>query len=732
MKLSRRWLESFLRRRLDGREVAERLAMLGTPVDAITPIHAELRDVVIGLVEEVRPHPNADRLRLCRVNAGGAERFNVVCGASNVAAGRKYPFAPVGSLLPGGIRLEQRKIRGETSEGMLCSSRELGLGTEHEGIMMLETDAEPGTPFLTAFELDDDRLDLDIPPVRPDLLGHKGVARELAAAYGCEWRLPEIPGGRGGRGGRGGQGGQGEVGGVRVEIVPGAACSRFTGAVIRGVKVGPSPAWLRNRLEAVGLRSISNVVDATNYIMLELGQPLHAYDLAHVPGPALIVRQSKAGETLVTLDGVERSLPEGTTVVADAAGVSGIGGIMGGRSSEVSEATTDVFLESAWWHPAPLRRTRRALGLITEASLRFERGTDLWGVPDALGRCLEIVLATAGGTLDGEPLDLWPEPAQPPRLFLRVDRVTQVLGVELPVSELERCLTAVGAILSPKPDQGRFAVQVPGWRPDLREEIDLVEEIARIHGYQNFPDELQPFRAGNQTDAPIARVADEARRRMVAEGLYEVILLGVGPADGGDGGDGGVGRAPRQVRILNPISADHGFLRSSLLPGLVREVEANWANQVREVRLFEVGTVFRVPEADAGGRPMEAIGVAAIITGARGPAHWSDGASKGTPDCDAWDLKGLFERTVSLANPGAAVQVQGDGWIARRPDGNVVGRAGPLQADAPRWAAPLFGLEVTIDPVSRPAPRYAPLPVFPAAVRDLALLLPPGLTAAAV
>ncbi|HTL05170.1 MAG TPA: phenylalanine--tRNA ligase subunit beta, partial [Gemmatimonadales bacterium] len=531
MKASRRWLEAFLRRPLDTRELVERLAMLGAPVDAVTPLFAELKNVIIGLVEEVKPHPNADRLRLCRVNAGGAA-LSVVCGAPNVEAGRKYPFAPVGSSLPGGITLERRKIRGEYSEGMLCSTRELGLGDDHEGIMTLDTEAAPGSSFLEVMGLADDRLELDVSPQRPDLLGHKGIARELATSYRTSFRLPEIPGtpivyptv-------RPSEASAGVVGGVAVRIEPDAACARFTGAVIRGVRVGRSPEWLRRRLEAVGFRSISNVVDATNYVMLELGQPLHAYDVARIAGPELIVRRSVAGERLVTLDNVARELPEGTTVVADAAGPSGIGGIMGGLASEVTEATTDLFLEAAWWHPGPLRQSRKALGLVTEASHRFERGTDLWGLPDALRRCIDLVLATAKGSLDLELLDLWPDPVSPPRIFLRTARTAQILGVELPMAELERCLLAVGATVVAKPGEGRLAVDPPGWRPDLREEIDLIEEIARVHGYQNLPDELRPFRAGNQVDAPIELAAAAVRGHLVAEGLYEAILLAVGPAD---------------------------------------------------------------------------------------------------------------------------------------------------------------------------------------------------------
>ena len=710
MKASRRWLEAFLRRPLEARDLAEKLAMLGAPADAVEPLHADLRDIVVARVDAVRPHPDADRLRVCTVDDGTPGRRNVVCGASNVEAGRSYPFARVGASLPGGLRIEKRKIRGELSEGMLCSPRELGLGSDHDGIMTLSTDAAPGTSFLSTLALDDERLELDVSPVRPDLLGHKGLARELASAYKTPFRLPEIPGAP-------------EIqpssrpavqpsvttGGVTITIETGSACRRFTGAVIRGVKVGPSPQWLVQRLESIGQRSINNVVDATNYVMFELGQPLHAYDLARIAGARLTARRATAGERLVTLDGVERPLPDRVTVIADGSGPVGIAGVLGGQGSEVSSDTTDIFLECAWFEPRDTRFARRAFGLATEASQRFERGTDLWAVPDALRRGIAVIVATAGGQLDGEPADCWPEPASPTRIFLRTDRVAQVLGVELAVQVLEQCLVAIGCTLVAKPAEARLAVEVPGWRPDLREEIDLIEEVARIYGFAEFPDLLRPFRAGAQVDAPVEIALSRLRRHCVAEGLYEAILLPLGVPD-----------APDAVPVLNPLSAEHGFLRSRLLPGLVRQVEANWAAQVRDIRLFETGTVFRPGEP--GRPPVENIHLAAVLTGARNPAHWTDGGHPA--DADLWDLKGLFERVVSLAIPDATVQVEGAGWIARRPDGREAGRADPLRADAPPWSAALFGLEVLVEAVPRPVRSYRPLPVTPAVTRDLALLVP--------
>lgn len=713
MNVSRRWLEAFLRRPLEVRDLAERLTMLGAPVDAVEPLHADLDDVLIALVEEVRPHPNAERLRVCVVNGGAAERLNVVCGAANVAAGQKYPFAPVGATLPGGLRIEKRKLRGETSEGMLCSARELGLGQDGEGIWELDTDAAPGTRLLDALPLADHRLVVDVGPNRPDLLGHKGIARELSAAYGAPFRLPAIPSAVGTdvppvrR-----VGGDTVSDGVHVAIEDLEGCPRLLGAVVRGVKIAPSPAWLVQRLEAVGIRAINNVVDATNYVMIELNQPMHAYDIARLRGPSVIARRARPGELVTTLDGVERTLLPDMTVIADDAGAIGIAGIMGGTATEVTSDTVDVFLECAYFTPTSVRRTRRALGLSTEASYRFERGIDRWGGAEAVRRCIEIIQATAGGELADAPVDLGPGPPNPPRIFLRPARVAQVLGIELPWHAVEGYLVSVGATLVPKPDDGRIAVEAPSWRPDLVREIDLVEEVARLHGYQNFPAELRPFRPGQLDDAPIERAATEVRRGLAGQGLMEVMPLPTAPADG-----------PDSVRLLNPLSSAEGHLRRRLLPGLVRLVQRNWDNHVENVRLFEIGTVFTA--AGAGERPREEPHVAAVLTGRREPPHWT---GTGESRIDLWDLKGQFEAATALAIPGGVVQVEGTGWIARDSQGRTVGQAGPLEADAPPWAAPLFGYELVLDPTLRQPARFAALPSTPSSERVLALLLAEGTT----
>ena len=715
MNISRKWLEAFLRRPLDSKELAAKLAMLGAPVDAIEPLNPGLEDIVIGLVEAAEQHPNADRLKLCTVNDGTPERRQVVCGAANVTAGKKYPFAPIGATLPGGLKIEKRKLRGVASEGMLCSARELGLGQDHDGILELETAAEPGTRLLDAVPVGDERLVVDVTPNRPDLLGHKGIARELAHAYQTSFRLPEIPGSVGSTipSPRKAEGEEAVVGGVRMRIDHPDGCRRFLGAVIRGVKIGPSPAWLAQRIGAIGMRSINNVVDATNYVMFELNQPMHPYDIAKVKGPEIVVRRAHPGEILVTLDDVSRKLTVDMTVIADAGGSVGIAGVMGAAHVEVSDRTTDVFLECAWFEPRGIRRTRRALNLSSEASYRFERGVDLWNGPEAIRRCIELILATAGGTLEEPPVDLFPEVTHPPRIFLRPARVERMLGIALPWKDVEKALGAIGATVLSKPDDGRIAVDVPGWRPDLVKEIDLIEEIARVHGYDNIPSELRPYRVGEIREAPSELADDRIRKGLTAHGLYEVITLPMGPAED----------APDGVKLLNPLASNEAWLRAGLLPGLRRQVELNWREQVRSVRLFEIGTVF---EQEGKGRvPLEERRVAGVVSGRREPEHWSGSGA----DYDPWDLKGLFQAALSLAVPAAKVQVEGNAWVGVTPDGDVVGRAERLTADAPPWAAPLFGFEIDIDPATRTTPRIQRPLATPASERDIALLVPAGVRA---
>ena len=733
MIVSRRWLEALLSRPLEGKDVADRLARQVAPVDAVVPIHQDLRDVLIARVLEVRQHPNADRLTLCLVDAGGSAPLEVVCGAPNVKAGKAYPFAPVGAVLPGGLKLERRKIRGVESNGMLCSAKELGLGVDHAGILELETKATPGTPFLEAIPIADEQIIIDVSANRPDLLCHKGVARELAVSLGATVKLPEIPGGwlEGWKVGRKNlptvQSSNGVVDGVQVRLEDPEGAPRYMIAVIRGVKVGASPTWLAARLQAIGQRSINNIVDATNYILFEINQPLHAFDLGKLRGPAVVVRRARPNEVIVTLDGVSRRLTAEMTAICDAERPQIVAGVMGSAESEVTESTTDIVLEAAYFQPTRIRRTRRALGVSSESSYRFERGIDMLAMPDALARAIDLIRAVAGGEVREPPLDRWPEPQKPRSVFLRPERVSHLLGVPVPRQEIEQRLSAVGFVAAPKDE--RLAVQVPGWRPDVTREVDLIEEVARLRGYDTFPDELRPYRPTTVPEAPSETTLRHIREQLVrsGSGLLEARTLPLGPAD-----------SPDAMPVQNPLAADEAHLRSRLLPGLLRRVEHNWSVGQRDVRLFEVGTVFR--RGASGPRPKEELHLGIVVTGARHPPHWSDASQAGAgaklPDMDIWDLKHHFELAVGVAAPFCTVQPSssGTGWVAVKQDAarDVWGTATPLEADAPKWAAPLYGLEIKIAVGQAALLRYQLLPTQPPAVRDLSLVLPAGVTAAAV
>ena len=715
MKASLRWLSDLLGTPLDARAALERLPMLGVPVDAVEPLHHDLAQVVIAEVLEVARHPNADRLSLCKVNAGGPV-LSVVCGAKNVTAGKRYPFAAVGTTLPGGIVMERRRIRGEDSEGMLCSARELRLGEDQEGILELETAAAPGTPFLDAVPVADTRLELDVTPNRPDLLSHLGLARDLGAVLGRPVRLPAFaePAAAAPRAVRA-AGAAGATAGVRIAIEDAEGCPRFTAAVLRDVKVRPSPPWLRMRLEAAGVRAINNVVDATNYLLLEVGQPMHAYDLAKLAGPALVARRARAGEAIVTLDGTRRTLTPAMTVIADAREAQGIAGVMGGSTSEVSDATSDVLLECAYFDPRRTRATSRAVGLSTEASQRFERGADHGAQADRLGRALDLLVSLTGGRVDGVPVDVYPVPIPAVTIFLRERRVAHLLGVEIARAEIERALTALGCVVSPRGD--RLAVQVPTSRPDLTREVDLIEEVARIVGYDRFPDEMRPQRPGVVPDALAEQVAARVRRSLAALGLHEAITVSLGPR-----------QDERAVALANPLSQEEGFLRAALLPGLVRRAEHNWRMQQRDIRLFEIGTVFL---RGAEELPAEALRVAGVISGARRPPHWSEATP---PDVELFDLKQLVEAAVAQARPGAEVVPAADGrrLVAKAADGRQVGWAGELAGDRPAWGARLFGFELEVEAAAAAPVQVRPLPAWPAVEQDVALVLPEALAAADV
>ena len=729
MNVSYAWLQALAPGLDESPEaLAQRLALRGAPVDSVSELAEGLEDVVVARVEATEPHPNADRLTVCSVNSGSGDLLSVICGAPNVRAGGLYPFAGVGTILPGKLKIKKAKIRGQPSEGMLCSAQELGLGHDQSGILELPEGAELGVGVIEALSLGDYRLDVEVTANRGDLLSHLGVAREVAPGGHASLRLPKIMGATAPKLERVGTPNEAATGSVTVRIEDPDLCSRYLGAVVRGVTVGPSPDWLQARLRAVGARPINNVVDATNYVILELGQPLHAFDLAKLAQETVVVRRARDDEKkFSTLDGVVRSIESDMLMICDAERPAAVAGVMGGLESEVTSATTDVMLECALFEPKAIRATRKALGVSTDASYRFERGVDPEGLEGALERAIEVIIAVAGGSAEELVADCHPGPFSRSTLELRPAYIERVLGVPFTVSDLNGLLEPLGFALSEN-GEGTLSVEVPGFRSyDVTREIDLVEEVARTHGFDAFPATLGAFRPGTVPDHPLFLLEDRVRDLFVGRGLYEAHT----PAFVGD--------RQGEIRLPNPMSAEEAYLRSTLLPSLWRRTEYNWSRGIRDVRLFELATAFFRGSGDHAVR--EEPHLAAVFTGRRDRVHFTE---SGDP-FGVWDLKGLLEDAVRAAWPAATITpgapdgyglVPGDGFTVRADDG-IVGWGGRVAADnldAPPWADPVWGLELRLpdEPVGEEAPVYQPLAPFPAVERDLALVVPDGVPAAEV
>jgi phenylalanyl-tRNA synthetase beta chain len=742
MNVSYEWLKAFVPFDESPARIRDLITSRVSIVDELVPLREDLAPIVVARVVEAAPHPDSDHLHVTKVDAGTGELLDVVCGAANVAAGKLYPFASTGTVMPNGLKIERRKIRGALSNGMLCSARELGLGTDHAGILELDVDVAPGTPLLRALPLGDWRVVIDVGANRPDLLSHLGVAREIAAATDRPLALPAIDGLTASIPAPERSRDSAKTERVSVKIEEQGLVRRFMGVEIRGVKVGPSPEWLVRRLQSVGSRSINNIVDASNYVLHELGQPTHAFDLARLGGSSIVVRRARPGERIVTLDGTERSLGTEMIVIADASRPQAIAGIMGGRDSEVTDATTDIFLEVANFDPSRIRTARRTLGMSTDASYRFERGVDVGVAPRALERVAQLIIALAGGEVAGAPVDLYAGDLPRAPIVLRASRVAQVLGDEIPSDEIAALLRRVGFDATPELGDAVVRVEVPSWRTDVTQEIDLVEEVARLRGYDSFPDEIRAFRPGNVPDDPQWLVARRVREELVAAGLLEARPL---PFD--RGGEG-------FVRVANPLAENEPYMRREILDTLARRAEHNLAHMQGDLRLFEVGSVFFPGKA---AMPREELHVGALVMGRREPPHFSDPKS---PDFDrwetfdAWDAKGLAERVVRAARPRSSVNFVADGkdvlWRVRDGD-ETLGLIKPVALDAPVWAKPAFGLEINLGvidssqvaPPGRHAhrepswkqvgmPAYRPIPTTPVAPFDLALILPAKVTAAAV
>lgn len=717
MRISYNWLREWVPVPLEAAALAERLTQAGLEVDAVERIAPQFQGVVVGEVRAVAPHPRAGHLSLCRVDAGGG-MLEVVCGAPGVTAGLRAAFAPPGAVLPGGRRIEAREVQGVRSAGMLCSALELGLGEEGETLLAAPAQAAPGTPLADALDLDDYVIEVDLTPNRGDCLSVLGVAREAAVLTGTALRASPV------------QPQPAHIDdALAVTLAAPAGCPVYAGRVIRGVDArAPSPAWLRERLRRAGVRAISAVVDVTNYVMLDLGQPLHAFDLATLRG-GITVRYGRAGERLELLDGQQVDLDPQTLVIADAARPVALAGIMGGAPTGVGAGTTGVFLESAFFTPRAIAGRARALRLNTDASQRFERGVDFTLQVDAIERATELLLAIAGGRPGPVQVARAPEalPARVP-VTLRRERLDRLLGFEVPGADVQRMLTGLGLAVQPGP--GGWQAIPPPFRFDIAIEADLVEEVARLAGYQAMPARLP--RIGLQRPRLRPAQADGARARavLVERGYREVITYSFVDA----ATLALFEPAQEALMLANPISAEMAAMRTSLWPGLVRVLAHNLKRQRERVRVFELGSVFRPGRGGLEERPV----LAGAVAGAVWPEQWGAPARL----VDFFDLKGDVEALLERAgrparfeplalpalHPGQAARVRCDDGTA-----GTLGALHPALCQRLDLATPVLVFELPLAALARTGvPRYRAISRFPMVRRDLSVLVDRALPAAAL
>lgn len=698
MKVSLNWLREFVDCQLSSDELEALFRRAGLEVASVEMRGAAFDKVVVAQVLESAQHPNADRLSVCKVDDGSGTPRQIVCGAKNYKVGDKVPLALPGAVLPGDFKIKTGKLRGVESEGMMCSAKELKLAEEAEGLLILPAKAVVGSPIADQFP-PDVLFELEITPNRPDWLSHLGVAREIAVFTGLPLSAPGIPAPATAPAGQA----------VKLEA---DECSYYTLRRIRGVTVGPSPQWLADRLAAVGLRPVNNVVDVTNYVLFELGQPLHAFDAAKIEGP-LHVRRATEGENFRALDGRDYKLGEDFLVIADGGRAIALAGVMGGEDSGVSAATTDILLESAVFDPAFVRRASRTLGLVSDSSYRFERGVDPEMVASASARAAELIVQVAGGVADDVVLEAGSHWART-EISLRHARVRALLGTELSDEEIEEALSKVG--LEKSSGGADSAWSVPGFRHELTREVDLIEEVARVVGIERIPSRTEGlFAPSSASDAGYDFLMSR-RRALTGLGFSEArtsTLVSVADA-------AWFGPA---VELKNPFGEDQSRLRTSLLPGLLTALKRNLDLGAASVRLFESGRIF----SSAG----EVSRIALVATGELSAPDWRGGARR---NWDILDLKGTVAELAGLGddgfsplpNPplpfGAAIEVFKNGLRI-----GLLGLLHPAEARKLDSVAPVVAAEFDADAwrgAVNPGAATRPLPKFPGSVRDIALTAP--------
>ena len=733
------WLKRYVPVSLPPAELAHRLTMAGTEIDEVKEIGGWDRDkVLIGRVLKVEPHPNADRLTLPTVDLGDGQTATVVCGAPNVAEGQTIAFAREGAMLvnagSGKVEaLKAAKIRGVVSAGMVCSERELGLGDAHEGILVLDDGAPVGTPLIDY--LGDSVLDAEITPNRPDCLSILGIAHEVAALTGEQVAEPNA--------------GYAEEGApiedqATVEIADPELCYRYTASLVTGVTVGPSPKWLQDALLKVGQRSINNVVDITNYVMLEYGQPLHAFDFDTIKDGTIVVRAARPKEALLTLDDETVKLDPPMLAIADSHDAVALAGVIGGVGTGVTEGTTSVLLESANFDPINTRRTAAALRLGTEASYRFERGIRAELAPLALKRATKLILDVAGGKAARGIIDQYPGRKKPPVVKITRRRIEQLLGVAFPMEQVEGVLTSLGFLPSSEPDaEGVLTVTAPYWRSDIAIEEDLVEEVARIVGYDDIPTTMLSSPLPHHQPHPFRDLRERIKDLLAASGMQETISYPLTDLDTLEA-VGGRRDGSEPIRVANPMSSERQYLRTSLRGSVLETLASNRrVSQGTGIRLFEMGRVY-LPKEEAGSRdlPDEKEMLVGVLSGPRQPTTWiSDQEEMGF-----FDAKGVLESVFSETGISVEFQPADDmalhpGRTARLVYGDVtvgvIGEAHPgLLERFDLGESPVAMFEIDLELLHEALPhateRYASTSRFPDSERDLALIVDASVSSAAI
>ncbi|MEX5363428.1 phenylalanine--tRNA ligase subunit beta [Pseudomonas guariconensis] len=711
MKFSEQWLRGWVNPQVSRDELVARLSMAGLEVDSVTPAAGQFSGIVVGEILATEQHPDADKLRVCQVS-NGQETFQVVCGAPNARPGIKIPFAMIGAELPGDFKIKKAKLRGVESFGMLCSAAELQISEENDGLLELATDAPVGEDIRQYLNLDDASIEIGLTPNRGDCLSIAGLARDVSALYDVPVTRPQVP----------------AVAPAHdevrpVEVCAPGACPRYLGRVIRNVDLSkPTPLWMVERLRRSDVRSIDAAVDITNYVMLELGQPMHAFDLAEING-GIRVRMAEEGEKLVLLDGQEVALRADTLVIADHTRALAIAGVMGGEHSGVNtEKTRDLFLESAFFEPISVAGKARSYGLHTDASHRYERGVDSQLAREAMERATALVLEIVGGEA-GPIVEAVSEQHLPKvaPVTLRAERINQMLGMDMDAAQVEQLLNAL-ELKTSADGAGQWTVEVPSHRFDISLEVDLIEELARLYGYNNLPVRYPQARLAPQTRPEARGELPTLRRLLVARGyqeaitysfidpkLFELFTPGVEP-----------------LLLANPISSDMAAMRASLWPGLVKALQHNLNRQQDRVRLFESGLRFVGQLGDLKQQPM----IAGVATGSRLPEGWANGRDS----LDFFDVKADVEALLGYSGALDDFTFVADKHPALHPgqtarierDGKEVGYIGAIHPELAKTLGlerPVFVFELVLgDVVEGRLPKFSELSKFPEVRRDLALI----------